>query len=144
MPKKRAHRPAGHPGPTTRSTPGSGNRSGAGGRPRGTASTGQSAPARTAKVSTRRESFERRSAPILLRMQTLPAFVIPVVLAVTLFFGLVITSAWAGILLLLIAVFLTWLTAISWPAISAGSRLLRVGVDLGLAALGVLKLMGRL
>ncbi len=107
-------------------------------------------PAQSAKSTTpdqhggRRRRFEAISAPWLLRMQRLPAFVVPVLLALLLFLGLTIRAAWAGSLLIVIAVFLTWLTAVSWPAISARSRLVRVVVDVGVLALGVLKLLGRL
>jgi hypothetical protein len=94
--------------------------------------------------STPRERFEDFSRPILLRMQALPAFLIPVLLGVLLFLGLTLNAAWSGLLLILIAVFLIWLTAVSWPAITSGSRLLRVVVDVAVLGLGVLKLLGRL
>jgi hypothetical protein len=42
----------------------------------------------------------------------------------------------------LIAVFLAWLTAVSWPVITPFSRLLRVVVDLAVLALGIGKLGG--
>jgi hypothetical protein len=75
-------------------------------------------------------------------MQMLPAFVVPVVLGVMLFLGLVLPWAWAGILLVVIGLFLLWLTAVSWPAISPGSRVLRMAVNLGVLALGVAQLAG--
>lgn len=77
-------------------------------------------------------------------MRELPAFLLPVLLAIMLFFGLVVASPWAGVLLVLIALFLSWLTAVSWPAISSGSRVLRVVVDVGMLALGGAKLLGYL
>jgi hypothetical protein len=77
-------------------------------------------------------------------MQALPTFLVPMLLAVFLFLGLVIRQPWAGLFLIVISVFLTWLTALSWPAISATSRLMRVVVDLAVLGLGVLKLLGRL
>jgi hypothetical protein len=91
-----------------------------------------------------REQFEDASRPILQRMQMLPAFIIPVMLGILLFLGLTLSAAWSGILLVGIAVFLFWLTAVSWPGITPGSRLLRLAVDTGVLALGVLKLLGRL
>ena len=78
------------------------------------------------------------------RMQAMPTFIIPVLLGVLLFLGLTLPASWAGLLLVVIALFLGWLTAVSWPAISAGSRALRIVVDVAVLALGVLKLMGRL
>jgi hypothetical protein len=77
-------------------------------------------------------------------MQALPTFLVPMLLAVLLFLGLVIRQPWAGAFLIVIAVFLTWLTALSWPAVSAASRVMRVVVDLGLLGLGVLKILGRI
>ena len=77
-------------------------------------------------------------------MQALPGFLIPVTLGLLLFFGLTLNAAWAGTLLIVIALFLFWLTAVSWPGIATGSRLLRLVVDVGVLVLGVLKLAGRL
>jgi hypothetical protein len=81
---------------------------------------------------------------MLLRMRGLPTFVIPALLAVALFLGLVLPWSWAGLLLVAIGLFLAWLTALSWPAISPGSRMLRVLVNIGVLALGVLKVLGRI
>ena len=81
---------------------------------------------------------------MLRRMQALPGFLIPVTLGILLFFGLALSATWSGVLLIVIAVFLFWLTAVSWPAITPGSRILRVVVDVCVLALGVLKLAGRL
>ena len=136
MAKKRVHRPEGHrpapqPAPSA-ATP-------AGGRTKPAGPARPSIPATSARAR-----FENASRPLVLRMQLLPAFLIPMLLAVLLFLGLVIQQPWAGALLVVIAVFLTWLTALSWPAISTGSRLLRVVVDLAVFGLGMLKLTGRI
>ncbi len=102
-------------------------------------------PAKSSPAPTgRRASFEASSRPWLARMQRLPGFVVPVLLASLLFLGLTLSADWSGALLIVIAVFLTWLTAVAWPAVSARSRLIRVAVDLGVLALGVLKLLGRI
>jgi hypothetical protein len=128
MAKKRVHRPEGSrpiPPPEAKpSTP----------RPAAPAGPGPSA----------RERFEDFSAPILLRMQALPGFLIPVTLGTLLFFGLTLNATWSGILLILIALFLFWLTAVSWPRVTTGSRILRIVVDVAVLVLGVLKLAGRL
>jgi len=128
MAKKRVHRPEGSrplPPPQAKATTA---------QPRTSAGSGLS----------RRERFEDFSRPILLRMQSLPGFLIPVTLGTVLFFGLTLEAAWSGILLILIALFLFWLTAVSWPRITTGSRVLRVVVDVAVLVLGVLKLTGRL
>jgi hypothetical protein len=128
MAKKRVHRPEGSrpiPPPAA--------------QPSGSRTTASSAPG-----TSLRERFEDFSRPILLRMQAMPGFLIPVTLGILLFFGLTLNATWSGILLILIALFLFWLTAVSWPRITTGSRILRVVVDVGVLVLGVLKLAGRL
>ena len=91
-----------------------------------------------------KDLFEEASRPMLGWMQGLPSFVVPVLLASTLFLGLTLRATWSGILLFFVAAFLSWLTALSWPAISTGSRVLRLVVNVAVLGLGVLKLMGRL
>ena len=128
MAKKRVHRPEGsRPIPQPEAKPST---------PRPTAHAGPGPSAR--------ERFEDFSAPILMRMQALPGFLIPVTLGTLLFFGLSLNATWSGILLILIALFLFWLTAVSWPRVTTGSRILRVVVDVAVLVLGVLKLAGRL
>ncbi len=127
MAKKRVHRPEGSrplPPPEARAS---------GPRP----------PVEPPKASLR-ERFEEASRPALGWMQGLPSFVVPILLASTLFLGLTLRATWSGILLFLVAAFLSWLTALSWPAISTGSRILRLVVNVSVLGLGVLKLMGRL
>jgi hypothetical protein len=128
MAKKRVHRPEGsRPLPPPQPKP-------ATAKPRTSAGPGLSL----------RERFEDVSRPILLQMQALPGFLIPVTLGILLFFGLTLNATWSGILLIVIALFLFWLTAVSWPRITTGSRILRIVVDVAVLVLGVLKLMGRL
>ncbi len=128
MAKKRVHRPEGsRPLPPPQPKP-------AAAKPRTSAGPGLSL----------RERFEDVSRPILLQMQALPGFLIPVTLGILLFFGLTLNATWSGILLIVIALFLFWLTAVSWPRITTGSRILRIVVDVAVLVLGVLKLMGRL
>lgn len=78
------------------------------------------------------------------RMQSLPGFIVPVSLGILLFVGLTLPMAWSGILLIVIALFLLWLTAVAWPTLERGSRFARVGINLAVAALGVLKMLDRL
>jgi hypothetical protein len=86
--------------------------------------------------------FEELSAPVLVRMQLLPAWLVPVLLGIMLFVGLAVRAPWAGSLLVLIGLFLTWLTAVSWPVVSPGSRALRVLVNVAVLGMGVAKLVG--
>ena len=128
MAKKRVHRPDG-----SRPIPQS--------RPKASSAAPRASAGSPRSLRTR---FEDASRPMLGRMQMLPAFLIPVTLGILLFLGLALSAAWSGLLLIVIAVFLFWLTAVSWPAISPGSRILRLVVDLAVLGLGVLKLLGRL
>lgn len=96
--------------------------------------------------SPQRASLERRSLPAISWLHRLPRWVVVVVPGVMLFFGLVLTGSWAwlgGLLLILIGVFLGWLTALSWPAIGPASRFLRALVVLAVVGIGILKLLGR-
>jgi hypothetical protein len=127
MAKKRAHRPEGHPKVQPPAAARRPNRATAAHAPRGA-----------------RARFEEASRPVLMRMRALPTFLLPMVLAVALFLGLVIRAPWAGLFLIVIGLFLSWLTALSWPAVSPASRLVRVVVDAAVLTLGVLKLLGRL
>lgn len=86
--------------------------------------------------------LERHSKRAIVRMSLLPGWLVPVLLALMLFAGLVLPAAWAGGLLLAVGLFLAWLSALSWPANSAGARAVRVAVSLLVLTLGVLKLVG--
>jgi hypothetical protein len=114
---------------------------GPGGPPRPTPGSRPSADRSPARLA-----LEDRSRPLLRRLHALPRWLVVITPAILLFGGLIFTGAFAwigGLLLLLVAVFLAWLTALSWPAISGGARFIRVVVVLALLGLTVLKFMGR-
>jgi hypothetical protein len=76
----------------------------------------------------------------------MPRWIIVVAPAILLFGGLVLTGplAWlGGLLLLLVWIFIAWLTALSWPALSPASRAFRAIVVLALFGVVVWKLLGR-
>jgi hypothetical protein len=86
------------------------------------------------------------SLPLLARLHAMPRWIIVVAPAVLLLGGLLLRDSWAwlgGILLLLVWVFLTWLTTLSWPALTPGSRFFRGLVVVAFAAIVVLKFLGR-
>lgn len=91
-----------------------------------------------------RGRFEAFSYPLIERMQNLPGFLVPVTLGILLFAGLTLPFPAAGILLILIALFLMWLTAVSWPTLETANRYGRVGINLAVIALGVMKMLDRL
>jgi hypothetical protein len=79
----------------------------------------------TPGASGARQRFERASAKPLLFLQQL-RWVTPVVLAVLLVLGLA-APGWPGALaLLVLAGFLAWMCALSWPALGGRARLLRL------------------
>lgn len=93
-----------------------------------------------------RATFERLSLPLLARMHAMPRWLIVILPAVLLFVGLLLRDSWAwlgGIVLLLVWLFLTWLTALSWPALTPGSRFFRALIVLAFGAIVVLKFLGR-
>jgi len=83
-----------------------------------------------------RKRFEKASAPFLVRLHSLPRWVLPVVLTVVLLIGLLANPAqpagfWIGFFaLLFIGLVLVWLLALSWPLLSRSSKVLRVLVAL--------------
>lgn len=93
-----------------------------------------------------RQRFERLSLPLLMALQSAPRWIVVVLLAVALFLGLIQTGplAWVGTLLLLVvAAFLGWLLALSWPVLKPTSRALRLLVVVVLVGIAVLKAIGR-
>jgi hypothetical protein len=60
------------------------------------------------------EKFSMRPLHLLKR---LPRLILPIVMGVLLLGGLLLPSQFAGLLLLVVAVFLGWLLALSWPAL---------------------------
>lgn len=104
------------------------------------------APTAGGERSARRLAFERRSAPLLVAFTKVPRWLVVVGMALLLFAGLVMPASlgWLGcILLLIVAAFLGWLLALSWPVIGFAARWLRVLVVAALVGIAVLKAMGR-
>ena len=72
----------------------------------------------------------------------MPRWVIPVIMGVLMLLGLFIEAAWAGIFFVLVAAFLGWLLALSWPVITQGSKMFRLLVILVVGGVGILRLLG--
>ena len=84
-----------------------------------------------------RQSVERLSLKPAAYLQQLPRWLPPVAIAVLFIAGLAVPG-WAGAaLLLVVAAFVAWLGILSWPALSAASRLLRLAVPAALVALAL-------
>jgi hypothetical protein len=74
-----------------------------------------------------------------------PRWLLIVGLGSALLLGLILTDAWAwlgGIFLLLVAAFLGWLLALSWPLLSSGRRFIRILVVGALVGMSILKFGG--
>lgn len=113
--------------------------------PSGPSGAGAPKPSRPPATGAR-ATFERLSLPVLARMHSIPRWLVVILPAVLLFVGLLLRGSWAwlgGIVLLLVWAFLTWLTALSWPALESRSRFFRSLVVVGFGAIVVLKFMGR-
>jgi len=80
----------------------------------------------TPGASDARRSLERSSARPLVVLHQLPVWVIPVVLTALLVTGLAVPGAAGAAALVLVAAFLGWLAAVSWPRLAPAGRLLRV------------------
>lgn len=97
-------------------------------------------------ASRARLRFEQASYPGLRALHGAPRWLMVVLPAAVLFGGLVTTGPWRWLgaaLLLVVAAFLCWLLALSWPVLSTGSRLTRLLTVVAVAGLAVLKALGR-
>jgi hypothetical protein len=95
--------------------------------------------------SPRRAAFERKSFPVLARVTAAPRWLLVVGLGSSLLLGLVLSDSWAwlgAIFLLIVAAFLGWLLALSWPLLSSGRRFMRILVVGALVGMSILKLGG--
>lgn len=114
---------------------------------RRTTPSGNRAPAPgTGTQSSSRRTLERVSAPWLLTLHRLPRWLVPIGLAVMLFLGLLLSGSWGwlgAILMVVVGLFVSWLTALSWPILTPGSRAIRVVVAAVLFGLAALKALGR-
>lgn len=90
--------------------------------------------------------MESLSYPALRTLSRLPRWLVVVLPAVLLLLGLIQTGplAWlGGVLLSIVFVMLAWLTMLSWPVITPGSRVMRFVVLAALLGITVLKFAGR-
>src|SRR5215470_13723862 len=81
----------------------------------------------TPQASPARRSLERSSARPLVLLHQLPVWLVPLVVT-----GLAVPGWPGAVALVLVAAFLSWLAALSWPRLGPGARLLRVAAVVGL------------
>jgi len=85
----------------------------------------------TPGASDARRTLEQSSARPLLLLHQLPVWVVPLLLAALLIAGLAVPGWIGAVALVLVAVFLGWLAAVSWPRLTPSGRLLRVAAIAG-------------
>lgn len=101
----------------------------------------------TKPASPARRRFEEISYPIVERLSRVPKFLVVVTPGVLLFLGLVLKGSWSwvgGVLLLVVAGILAWLTALSWPVVAVRSRIVRVVIIAVVVGFAYFKFTGRL
>ena len=84
-----------------------------------------------------RERVSDRSRAALLRLSSLPALAVPVVVLVLMLVGLTAPLFLAMPALLVILAFVCWLAYLSWPVLETGARVLR-GVLIGAVLIALL------
>ena len=94
-------------------------------------------------VATVRKRVEVLSAPILIRLHSLPRAVIPALILLFMFVGLVKDNALGGIALLIVATFVGWLLYLSWPLLEGRARILRTLAVLLVFAAAISKFVGK-
>lgn len=95
----------------------------------------------TAK-SPARLKLEKLSAGPLVLMHRLPRLAVPAILCLLFLGGLFFHGILSGVLLAVVAVFVGWLVAVSWPLLNVGARILRVAVVVVLFAAALWRLTG--
>ena len=88
-----------------------------------------------------RGGFEEASRPALQWLSRQPRWLLLLAVLGALVAGLFLRNAVGGVVLLVLAGFLSWLLALSWPVLSPGGRYLRLGTILLLAAAAGLRLV---
>ncbi|CAA9339441.1 MAG: hypothetical protein AVDCRST_MAG61-3391 [uncultured Friedmanniella sp.] len=89
---------------------------------------------------TLRASVERSSRPLLLRLHGLPRAVVPLGTVVLVLVGVLAPRAVGLLALTLVGLFVGWIAYLSWPAVSASGRLVRVAMVALVVALALTRL----
>ena len=93
----------------------------------------------TPDASDSRRRIERSSARALVLLHQQPVWLPPVVVAMLLLVGLAVPGWLGALALILVAVFLGWLAALSWPRVDRGGRLLRVAAVAGVLVVAIIQ-----
>lgn len=90
----------------------------------------------TARPGTLRAEVERMSRPVLVRLTSLPKFVVPVFTIALLAVGVLAPTVVGVIALALVLLWMGWLAYLSWPAVGTGARVMRLAT-VGLLAVAI-------
>ena len=93
----------------------------------------------TPGASDARSRMERSSARPLVWLHQQPVWLPPLVVALLLVVGLAVPGWLGAAALVVVAGFLGWLAALSWPQTSTGGRLLRLAAVAGVLAVAVIQ-----
>ena len=94
----------------------------------------QAQTARTAKVTPFRRRLEQVSGPLLTRFARAPKWAVLLLLVSLMVGGLTLPTYLGAAMLLTLTLFLAWITALAWPALSPGGKAMRslvVGIMVG-------------
>ncbi|SDU92917.1 hypothetical protein SAMN04488544_2124 [Microlunatus sagamiharensis] len=84
-----------------------------------------------------RARLEDVSRPLLVRLTRLPKPTVPLATVVLFAVAVLAPAPVAVVALVVIGVFLLWLTFLAWPAVSPGGKLMRVGMVALVVVLGI-------
>jgi hypothetical protein len=87
-----------------------------------------------------RRAVERRSAPFLIVMHRLPRLILPLLMAVLFGIGVIVAGPLGIVALCLLLAFLGWLSYLSWPAVNARGRVIRLALLVLLVGLVIMQI----
>ena len=93
----------------------------------------------TQGASDSRRRIERSSARALVLLHQQPVWLPPGVVALLLVVGLAVPGWLGAVALILVAAFLGWLAALSWPRVDRGGRLLRLAAVTGVLVVAIIQ-----
>lgn len=83
-------------------------------------------PAGPTTPPTLRASVERTTRPLLLRLHALPGPVVPLATVVLVAIGVLAPPAVGLVALAVVALFVCWISYLSWPVVTGSGRAVRV------------------
>lgn len=97
-------------------------------------------PAGPANSPSLRSSVEQASRPLLVRLHALPRLLIPLATVVLVAIGVLAPPAVGLFALAVVALFVAWIAYLSWPAVGAGGRAVRLAMVALVVVLGLTRL----